>query len=58
MVAELVAARTAARTAESAALSGLRQAATRLIPAGHRSEAGFAREGGVDRQAVRTWLGK
>lgn len=58
VVAELAATRTAARTAELAALAGLRQAATQLIPHGDRSEAGFAREGGVDRQAVRAWLGK
>jgi hypothetical protein len=54
----VAAARAAARTAEVAALAGLRQAARQLIPAGDRTEAGFAREASVDRMAVRSWLGK
>lgn len=58
VIAELAAARVAARTAEVVALAGLRQAARQLISAGDRTEAGFAREGGVDRMAVRSWLGK
>ncbi|MFI9789110.1 hypothetical protein ACIHEI_37190 [Kitasatospora sp. NPDC051984] len=53
VVAELAAARSSARTAELAALAGLRQAANQLIPAGDRTESGFAREGGVDRQVSR-----
>ncbi len=47
-----------ARAAEATALAGLRQAAQILIPSGRRTEAGFARQAGVDRQAVRKWLGK
>lgn len=58
VVSELAAALTTARSAQTAALAGLRQAANQLIPVGDRSEAGFAREVGVDRQSVRTWLGK
>jgi hypothetical protein len=58
VIAELAASRVAARTAEVVALAGLRQAAHQLISAGDRTEAGFAREGGVDRMAIRSWLGK
>ncbi|MFD8633728.1 hypothetical protein [Streptomyces sp. NPDC059533] len=58
VIAELNAARTRARVAEIAALASLRQAARQLIPAGDRTEAGFAREAGVDRMVVRKWLGK
>lgn len=47
-----------ARSDEVAALAALRQAAVQLIPGGAYTEAGFAREAGVDRMAVRTWLGK
>lgn len=49
---------TQARTSESAALAGLRQAARQLIAADEWSEAGFAREARVDRMTVRKWLGK
>jgi hypothetical protein len=58
VVGELAAARTRARVAEIEALAGLRQAAIQLINAGERTESGFAREAGVDRMAVRSWLGK
>lgn len=47
-----------ARGDESMALAGLRQAALSLIPDGQETESGFARRAGVDRMAVRTWLGK
>lgn len=47
-----------AKLAEIQALAGLRQAALMLIPSGSRTEAGFAKQAGVDRMAVRTWLGK
>lgn len=57
LLAELAAERQAARQAEARALAGLRQAATMLVPA-ERSESGFAREAGLDRMAVRGWLGK
>lgn len=49
-----------ARLAEARALAALRQAATTLIREGGRgveSQAGFAATAGVDRMAVRTWLG-
>lgn len=56
---------TAARAAESLALTGLKQAADMLLPGGGRplpssseTEAGFARRAGVTRMAVRDWLGK
>lgn len=49
---------TRARQAQVRALAGLRQAATTLIPAGDDTQAGFARRAGVDRMAVRDWLGK
>lgn len=48
----------AARLAEARALAGLRQAALDLIPAGRETQAGFARRAGVDRMAVRGWLGQ
>jgi hypothetical protein len=48
-----------ARVAEARALAGIRQAAVELVtPAGPETEAGFARRAGVDRMAVRGWLGK
>ena len=58
LIAELAAARTAARVAERKALVGLRQVAVTRISNGDATEAGFARQAGVDRQAVRKWLGK
>lgn len=48
---------TRSRAAESAALAGIRQAALMLIPDKRISQAGFARAVGVDRMAVRDWLG-
>lgn len=48
----------AARIAEARALAGIRQAAKMLIPSGEETESGFARRLGVDRMAVRGWLGK
>lgn len=47
-----------AKAAESQALAGLRQAALMLIPNESRTESGFAKQAGVDRMAVRRWLGK
>lgn len=58
VVDELAGSLTRARTAEFRALAGLRQAATMLVPDGRETEAGFARHAGVDRMAVRGWLGK
>lgn len=58
VITELSQERSDARAAESRALAGLRQAAIMLIPNGSRTEAGFARQVGVDRMAVRNWLGK
>jgi hypothetical protein len=57
LVEELGRERLTARIAEAKALAGLRQAATMLVPASE-SESGFARRAGVDRMAVRGWLGK
>lgn len=58
LVAELAAARTAARTAERKALVALRQVAVTRITNRDATEAGFAQQAGVDRMAVRRWLGK
>ncbi|HEX3778457.1 MAG TPA: hypothetical protein VHX38_02235 [Pseudonocardiaceae bacterium] len=64
VVAELAVALSRARRFEHAAKVALRQAAASLIEPdarkgdGVRSEAGFAEAAGVDRQAVRSWLGK
>ncbi|WP_112469405.1 hypothetical protein [Streptomyces triticisoli] len=58
VVAELAERRVAASVAEANALAGLRQAATTLIGRGDATEAGFARQAGVDRMTVRKWLGK
>ena len=58
VIGELAQERSDARAAESRALAGLRQAALMLIPTESRTEAGFARQVGVDRMAVRSWLGK
>lgn len=58
LIAELAAARVAARTAEIKALAGLRQVALTRISNGDDTEAGFARRAGLDRMAVRKWLGK
>lgn len=56
LVEELARERVNAREAELLALAGLRQAALTLIP-GDETQAGFARRAGVDRMAVRDWLG-
>jgi hypothetical protein len=48
---------TRARLAENRALAGIRQAALAVVPNGG-TESGFARRAGVDRMAVRNWLGK
>ncbi|MEU3527581.1 hypothetical protein AB0E62_27545 [Streptomyces sp. NPDC038707] len=58
LVAELAAARTAARIAERKALVALRQVAVTRIGNGDATEAGFAQQAGIDRMAVRRWLGK
>lgn len=58
LVAELAAERTAARIAERKALVALRQVAVTRINNGDATEAGFAQQAGVDRMAVRKWLGK
>ena len=58
VVDELAAGLLAARVAEAGALAGLRQAAMTLIPRGEETQAGFARRAGVDRMAVRSWLGQ
>jgi|SRR5690606_4074357 hypothetical protein len=47
-----------ARAVQARSLAGIRQAAHMLVPDGSRTESGFARQAGVDRQAVRKWLGK
>lgn len=46
-----------ARAAEAAALAGMRQAARIYVTSGIETQAGFARRAGVDRMAVREWLG-
>lgn len=58
IVAELAQRRLEAIVAEANALAGLRQAAIVLIGRGDATEAGFARQAGVDRMTVRKWLGK
>jgi hypothetical protein len=58
VIGELAQERRDARAAESRALAGIRQAAIMLIPNEDRTEAGFARQVGVDRMAIRNWLGK
>lgn len=58
IVAELAQRRLEAVVAEANALAGLRQAAIVLIGRGDATEAGFARQAGVDRMTVRKWLGK
>jgi hypothetical protein len=47
-----------ARQTQVRALAGLRQATLDLVPTGRETEAGIARRAGVDRMAVRGWLGK
>lgn len=58
LVNELAADLATARSAEVRALAGLRQAALTVIPARDETESSFARRVGVDRMAVRSWLGK
>lgn len=58
LIAELAAERTAARIAERKALVALRQIAVTRINNGDATESGFATQAGVDRMAVRRWLGK
>jgi hypothetical protein len=63
VVDELGAALTRARVAEANAKAALRQAAVTLVRVGDRSargvrsQAGFATAAGVDRMAVKDWLG-
>lgn len=47
----------AARAEERRALAAIQQAAHMLIGSGQATQAGFARQVGVDRMAVREWLG-
>lgn len=61
VIAELARDRSIARSAETRATAGLRQAALMVIEPGtrrDRSEAAFARRVGVDRMTMRKWLGK
>lgn len=58
LVAELAATRVAARTSERKAVVGLRQIAVTRIKNGDATEAGFARQAGIDRMNVRRWVGK
>jgi len=58
IVSELSGRRLAAAAEEAYALAGLRQAAITLIGRGDATEAGFARQAGVDRMTVRKWIGK
>lgn len=47
-----------ARALEAAATAGLQQAARTLVATGAMPEAEFSRRAGIDRMAVRRWLGK
>jgi len=58
VVDEMAADLTRARQTQVRALAGLRHAAVTLVPAGKQTEAGFARRAGLDRMAIRKWLGK
>jgi hypothetical protein len=58
LIAELAAERTAARIAERKALVALRRVGVTRIGNGDATEAGFAQQAGIDRMAVRRWLGK
>ncbi|MFB8772084.1 hypothetical protein [Streptomyces broussonetiae] len=58
LIAGLAAERTAARAAERKALVALRQIGVTRIGSGDDTEAGYAQQAGVDRMAVRRWLGK
>jgi hypothetical protein len=58
VVRELAGQLASARRSELLAVAGLKQAANQLLDARRRTEAGFAREAGVDRMTVRAWRGK
>lgn len=58
LIAELAEERVRARAAERKALVALRQIGVTRISNGDTTEAGFAQQAGVDRMAVRRWLGK
>lgn len=58
LIAELASERVNARAAERKALVALRQIGVTRINNGDATEAGFAQQAGVDRMAVRRWLGK
>ncbi|WP_109030101.1 hypothetical protein [Streptomyces rubrogriseus] len=58
LIAELAQERARARAAERKALVALRQIGVTRIGNGDATEAGFAHQAGVDRMAVRRWLGK
>ncbi|RCH70421.1 hypothetical protein DT019_02745 [Streptomyces sp. SDr-06] len=58
LVAELGRERIDARLAERKAFIGLRQIAVTRINNGDATEAGFAKQAGIDRMTVRKWLGK
>ncbi|MFF8659450.1 hypothetical protein [Streptomyces huasconensis] len=58
LIAELRQERVAARAAERKALVALRQIGVTRINNGDATEAGFAQQAGLDRMAVRKWLGK
>ncbi|MEV8457695.1 hypothetical protein AB0467_34340 [Streptomyces sp. NPDC052095] len=58
VVSDLAERRATAHAAELDALAGLQQAAVILINRGDATEAGFARQAGVDRMTVRKWMGK
>lgn len=58
VLAEMAGRLTYARALEARALAGMRQATLTLVPPKIETEAGLARKLGVDRMAVRGWLGK
>lgn len=58
LIVELAQERSAARSAERRALVALRQIGVTRITSGDATESGFAQQAGVDRMAVRKWLGK
>ncbi|MFE9372232.1 hypothetical protein ACFYM2_21030 [Streptomyces sp. NPDC006711] len=58
LIAELASERVNARLAEQKAFISLRQIAVTRINSGDATEAGFAKQAGIDRMTVRKWLGK
>ncbi|WP_328313071.1 hypothetical protein OG432_24330 [Streptomyces sp. NBC_00442] len=58
LIAELANERANARLAERKAFVGLRQIAVTRINNDDATEAGFAKQAGIDRMTVRKWLGK